>query len=229
MKNIKEIMDKLKKNEIFNDVEDYKVEKIISELRHISKTYSKDQIIANEGDICTGVGLIVDGVIEIQKIYSSGKHIVVKRMEEGEVFGEAIMYSEDNEYPATIIAASDCRISYINKEDIIKLCLNEEIILRNFIILLSNKIFVLNRKIKTISFKSIRQKVINFILEQVKSQKTTEIKLKLTKEQISSLLGIPRPSLSRELMKLRDDGIIEFDRSNIKVIRIEDLEEELLE
>lgn len=229
MKKINEIIHEIKKNEFFRDVEDEKVEKIISDLRHISKTYSKDQIIASEGDICTSLGLVIDGVIEIQRIYSSGKHIVLKRMEEGEVFGEAIMYSERNEYPATIIAASDCRISYINKEDIIKLCLNEEIILKNFITLLSNKIFVLNRKIKTISFKSIRQKVVNFILEQVKSQKTTEIKLKLTKEQISSLLGIPRPSLSRELMKLRDDEIIEFNRNIIRVINIEALEEELLE
>lgn len=229
MEKVNDIIYKIKKNEFFNHMDDERVERIISDLRHISKTYSKDQVIANEGDTCTSLGLVIDGVVEIQRIYSSGKHIVLKRMEEGEVFGEAIMYSERNEYPATIIAASDCRISYINKEDIIKLCLKDEIILKNFITLLSNKIFVLNRKIKTISFKSIRQKVINFILEQIRMQKTTEIKLKLTKEKISSLLGIPRPSLSRELMKLRDDGIIEFDRNIIKVLNIEALEEELLE
>ena len=229
MEKFNDIIYKIKKNEFFNDMDDERLERIISDLRHISKTYSKDQVIANEGDTCTSLGLVIDGVVEIQRIYSSGKHIVLKRMEEGEVFGEAIMYSERNEYPATIIASSACRISYINKEDIIKLCLKDEIILKNFITLLSNKIFVLNRKIKTISFKSIRQKVINFILEQIRMQKTTEIKLKLTKEKISSLLGIPRPSLSRELMKLRDDGIIEFDRNIIKVLNIEALEEELLE
>lgn len=115
------------------------------------------------------------------------------------------------------------------KEDIIKLCLNEEIILKNFITLLSNKIFILNRKIKTISFKTIRQKVVNFILEQSKSQNNKTVILKISKEQIASLLGIPRPSLSRELMKLRDDGLIEFDRNKISIINIERLEEELLE
>lgn len=117
----------------------------------------------------------------------------------------------------------------MKKEDIIKLCLNEEIILKNFITLLSNKIFILNRKIKTISFKTIRQKVVNFILEQSKSQNNKTVILKISKEQIASLLGIPRPSLSRELMKLRDDGLIEFDRNKISIINIERLEEELLE
>ena len=36
--------------------------------------------------------------------------------------------------------------------------------------------------------------------------------LKANKEQISALIGIPRPSLSRELMKLRDEGIIDFNQ-----------------
>ena len=117
----------------------------------------------------------------------------------------------------------------MKEDDIIHLCLKDEMILKNFITLLSNKIFVLNRKIKMISFKTVREKVINFIFEQVKKQKSSTIKLKINKEQIAALLGIPRPSLSRELMKLRDDGFIEFDRNTIKVLDIEALEEELLE
>lgn len=229
MKNMNEIMEKIKKNEFFNGIDDSKVEKIILELRHISKKYSKWQIIANEGEECNSLGLVIEGTIEIQRIYSSGKHIVLKRMEAGEVFGEAIIFSKRNEYPATIISSSDSVVSYLKKEDIIKLCLNEEIILKNFITLLSDKIFVLNRKIKTISFRSVKQKVINFILEQINEQKSTVVKLKLSKEQIASLLGIPRPSFSRELMKLRDDGLIEFDRNMIKVVDLESLEEELLE
>lgn len=223
------VIEKIKKNEFFNGIDNDRAEKIISDLRHISKKYSKGQIIANEGEECNSLGLVIEGTIEVQRIYSSGKHIVLKRMESGEVFGEAIIFSKRNEYPATIIASSDSLISYLKKEDIIALCINEEIILKNFITLLSDKIFVLNRKIKTISFKSIRQKVVNFILEQVKEQESNIIKLKLNKENIASLLGIPRPSLSRALMKLRDDGIIEFDRNLIKVLHLQRLEEELLE
>ena len=224
-----DIIEKIKNNDFFKNMQDEKVVEIVSKLRQVSKKYSKGQIVASEGDECNSLGLVIDGKIEIQRIYSSGKCLVLKQMEAGEVFGEAIIFSKKNEYPATITASTECEISYIKKEDIIKLCLNEEAVLKNFIMLLSDKIFVLNRKIKTISFKSVRQKVVNFILEQTKEQKNTVIKLKLSKEQIASLLGIPRPSFSRELMKLRDDRLIEFDRNIIKVIDLERLEEELLE
>ena len=229
MKKVNKIIERLKENELFKEVNDINIETTISELNILTKNYSKDQIVANEGELCNSLGLVIDGVVEVQRIYSSGKQIVLKRLGPGEVFGEAIIFSNKNEYPATIISSSDSAISYLKKEDIIKLCLKDEIILKNFITLLSNKIFVLNRKIKDISFKSMRQKVINFIFEQVKEQNNNTIKLNLSKEQIASLLGVPRPSLSRELMKLRDDGFIEFDRNIIKVLDIELLEEELLE
>ena len=229
MEKVNKVIEKLKNNQFFRGVSDSRIEEILLELKYVSKTYSKDQVIANEGEICNSLGLVIDGIVEIQRIYSSGKHIVLKRMGPGEVFGEALIFSNKNEYPATIISSSDSIISYLKEDDIIHLCLKDEMILKNFITLLSNKIFVLNRKIKMISFKTVREKVINFIFEQVKKQKSSTIKLKINKEQIAALLGIPRPSLSRELMKLRDDGFIEFDRNTIKVLDIEALEEELLE
>ena len=99
--------------------------------------------------------------------------------------------------------------------------------MENFISLLSDKVFILNSKIKSISFKSLRQKVINYILNEIKDQKSNSIILNNTKEEIASLLGIPRPSLSRELISLRDLGYIEFDRKIIRVLDVESLEEEL--
>ena len=122
---------------------------------------------------------------------------------------------------------SECKVLFINKSDVLKICSNEEKILENFVSLLSDKVFILNSKIKSISFKSIRQKVINYILNEVKKQKDNSIILKNTKEEIAALLGIPRPSLSRELINLRDMNYIEFNRKKITILDIESLEEEL--
>ncbi|MDU4939526.1 MAG: helix-turn-helix domain-containing protein, partial [Clostridium sp.] len=88
-------------------------------------------------------------------------------------------------------------------------------------------VFMLNNKVKSLAFKSVREKVINFILELQKSQQNDLVKLKSSKEDIASYLGIPRPSLSRELIKLREDKLIEFDRSSINILNLEALEEEL--
>ena len=123
------------------------------------------------------------------------------------------------------MANSNCIVGYLNKEEIIKLFSLNDIILENFLMLLSDKVIVLNNKIKSISLKNIKQKVADYILQEYKSQKQLIVNLKMNKEEIANFIGIPRPSLSRELIKLRKEKIIDFDRNNITILDIEKLEE----
>ena len=217
----------IKENQLFVGVSDENIKNVLKEIKYYIKTYKKGEIIANEDDECRSLSLVLSGKVEIQRLYSNGKYIVLNRLFEGDVFGEALVFSKSKTYPATVIALSECTVLFINKMDVLKICSNEEKILENFISLLSDKVFILNSKIKSISFKSIRQKVINYILNEVKEQKSSTIILKNTKEEIASLLGIPRPSLSRELISLRDMNYIKFNRKEIIILDREGLEEEL--
>ncbi|MBS4956070.1 MAG: Crp/Fnr family transcriptional regulator [Clostridium sp.] len=224
---MEEIIKTIKKNQLFIGLSDESIKNVLKEIKYYIKTYSKGEIIANEDDECRSLSLVLAGTVEIQRLYSNGKYIVLSRIFEGDVFGEALVFSKSKTYPATVIALSECKVLFINKSDVLKICSNEEKILENFVSLLSDKVFILNSKIKSISFKSIRQKVINYILNEVKKQKDNSIILKNTKEEIAALLGIPRPSLSRELINLRDMNYIEFNRKKITILDIESLEEEL--
>jgi CRP-like cAMP-binding protein len=226
---MKDIINKLEENNFFNNLNHEEIQKLISNIGYSVKAYKKGEIIANEEDECNSLGFVLEGAVEIQRIYLSGKQIIVKRLSNGDVFGEALIFSKKSNYPSTVVAFSECNILYISKSDILKLCTMDERVLGNFMSVLSNKILMLNSKIKSIAFKSIKHKVINFILEQAKKQKSETIKLKESKEEIASAMGIPRPSLSRELMNLRDLNYIEFDRNVIKILNIEEMEEELFD
>lgn len=224
---MEEIIKTIKKNQLFIGLSDESIRNVLKEIKYYIKTYSKGEIIAHEDDECKSLALVLFGTVEIQRLYSNGKYIVLSRLLQGDVFGEALVFSKSKTYPATVIALNECKVLFINKEDVLKICSYEEKVLENFISLLSDKVFILNSKIKSISFKSLRQKVINYILNEIKEQKSNSIILNNTKEEIASLLGIPRPSLSRELISLRDLGYIEFDRKIIRVLDVESLEEEL--
>lgn len=224
---MKDLTSKLIKNNLFKNLSEEEITSIIIYQNYIVKSYKKGNVIVCEDDECSSLGIILDGVIEIQKIYLSGKYIVLKRLTNNQVFGEALIFSNKNTYPATIVAIEECNILYIKRQTIINLCLENEKLLENFMQILSNKILMLNSKIKKISFKSVRHKVINLIIELSRKQESMYITLKESKKEIASNLGIPRPSFSRELMKLRDDGYIDFDKNIIKILDVEKLEEEL--
>ena len=210
----------IKKNQLFSGVSEENIKNISKDIKYYIKTYNKGEIIAHEDDECRSLSLVLSGVVEIQRLYLNGKYIVLNRLNEGDVFGEALVFSKARTYPATVISLNESKVLFIDKSDILKILTKEEKVLENFISLLSNKVFILNSKIKSISFKSVRQKVIGYILNEVKEQKSNSIMLKNTKEEIAALL-------SRELINLRNLGYIKFDRKKITVLDIESLEEEL--
>lgn len=197
---------------------------ILSRLNYSIESFDKGEIIAQEDDKCNSIGLVLEGAVNIERIYPSGKAIVMKKMLPGDVFGEALIFSKTTTYPATVIAYSNCIIAYLNKVELLKLFSLDNRIFENFMMLLSDKILMLNNKIKSISLKTVKQKVVDYILEEYNLQKNLNISLKLSKEEIAELIGIPRPSLSRALMNLREENLIEFDRNKITIIDIERLE-----
>ena len=214
----------LRNNDLFKGLDIEEIEDILKNISFTKIKYRKGEILAHEGEVCTSLGVILEGTIEMQRIYCNGKYIVIKKLSKGEVFGEALIFSEKSFYPLTVLAVNDCLIMYIKKEEILSLCFQNKKILENFISLLSNKVLMLNKKIKNISFKSIKEKVSNYILEESIIQNTDTISLNESKEDIAAKLGIPRPSFSRELMRLKTLGIIDFNRRFIKIINKDELE-----
>ena len=217
----------LNNNFLFKGISSKEIERIFSYIKYSEVSYSKGQILFQEGDICENIGIIEEGIIQLERIYSSGKSIVLAKLSDGDVFGEALVISSKSFYPATVTAKSECKILFINKKEIIKICSDNEKILENFITLLSDKVILLNNKVKSATLKSVKHKVVDYILG--KRQECNRIILNESKEEIAAYLGIPRPSLSRELINLRDENIIEFDRKSITIIDIDKLEEKLFD
>ena len=147
----------IKKNQLFSGVNEENIKNISKDIKYYIKTYNKGEIIAHEDDECRSLSLVLSGVVEIQRLYLNGKYIVLNRLNEGDVFGEALVFSKARTYPATVISLNESKVLFIDKSDILKIFTKEEKVLENFISLLSNKVFILNSKIKSISFKSVRQ------------------------------------------------------------------------
>lgn len=210
-----------------NKSEEYLLD-LFKDSNYIIKSYSKNDIIAIEGDTCTSIGLILDGNIDIKRMLGT-KVIHVSSFGKGHIFGEVIAFSDVNLYPATVMSSTQSKIMFISKDNFIKFCTSHEDFLGMFLNDLSNKIFVLNKSITNLTFSSVRQKICNFLITEYKLQNSENIKLKITKEKISESLGITRPSLSRELINMKDMGLIDYSRSHIKILDLEEIENILTE
>ena len=67
--------------------------------------------------------------------------------------------------------------------------------------------------------KTIRECILNYLAHESKLQNSNQIQLGITKKELADRIGVQRTSLSRELSKMRDEGIIDYDRNSIKLIK----------
>ncbi|MBI6872605.1 Crp/Fnr family transcriptional regulator [Clostridium aciditolerans] len=222
---MKDLISILKQCILMKSFSEDDIEELLKNINYSVNSYSKGEIIALEGSNCSSIGIVLSGSVEVQKIYASGKTVTISKLNEGHIFGEVIIFSNRSTYPATIASPENSKVMFISKENILKLSSINSKFLNNFMTLLSNKILMLNNKLRNISYQTIRQKIASYILEEYESQQKLTIKLSCTKKEMAEQLGIPRPSLSRELINMKDEGIIDFVKNTITILDLELLEE----
>mgnify|MGYP000412775938 CR=1 FL=1 len=193
---------------------------ILPYLKGSLKLYSRDQIIAFEEDPCQAIGVVIEGSIHIQRIFPSGKSITIETLRPGDSFGEALLFANQGVYPATLIAPEDCQVLFIPKEEVLLLLEKSAAFRANMLRSLSNRILLLNRRIKGLTLGTVRQKVANYLLEEWARQKRTQLVMTWARHELADALGIPRPSLSRELIAMREEGWIHFDRKTITILNL---------
>jgi len=199
----------------------------------------KGEIVESEGDECRHIGVLLQGKLALQRYASSGEFVTLSLMEEGDMFGEDLLFGQNNHFPVSIESVTNSRILYIPKTVMIPMLKKNYFLNQNFIKLLSDKAYEQNERIALLSQKTLRQKIAFYLLDQYKKNRArvsagagnsgAMVELPVSKEIISKLLAMPRPSFSRELINMEKDGLIKVDGRNIYLLDIDELEQGALE
>jgi CRP-like cAMP-binding protein len=187
------------------------------------KKYTKSSVVYLQNERCKSLDIILEGEVFVQKIDSEGNTLTIYNFVSGDVIGENLLFSNRNNYPMTIIAKYNSTILHVKKELVLRLCQENIEFLNNFLQSISDKTLILTDRINALTLKSIRQSIAEFLIQEYNLQKNLKIKLSMTKKELAEKMGIQRPSLSRELNKMRRDGLITFDSKYITINNIEQL------
>ncbi|GKX31219.1 cAMP-binding protein [Vallitalea longa] len=210
---------------LFASLDNKNIESILSLTDYGITTYTRDQIISTEGEVCDKIGIVLEGNIEVKKIYPLGKSITVAKLQPNDIFGEVILFSNMKDYPSTIVSCDSSKVLYITKKDIIYIMEHYPIIMSNLLNVLSTKILTLNKKLRNLSYENMRQKIADFLLSEYKKHNSVYLELKISRKEMAELLGVTRPSLSRELALMKSHNIIDYHKSTIKINNLQLLED----
>lgn len=191
--------------------------------------YKKNEYIKNDGDKFDGIGIVVEGGVTVTKEDAAGNRVIISNIEYGNIFGEVMAFSNKNKWGATVIATKDSTIMFLAPDKIVgncpKMCFSHKTLIQNMLKIISQKAIQLNKKVEYLALKSIRMKICTYLLEQYSNWGELSFTIQLKRDDLADFLSITRPSLSRELGKMKDEGIIDFQKSSFTIMNLKLLKE----
>jgi CRP/FNR family transcriptional regulator len=173
----------------------------------------KNQILFHQGDRGYAVYLLVSGSVQLYKTTRGGKDVVIRTIKPGELFAEVILLEQDR-YPVTAVCLLKSTMLILPRHQFH--CLLEKQSFRNdFIKLLMRKQRYLAGRIEYLSTYDVERRFFLFLEEQYGRKR--RIELRVAKKNIAAAIGTTPETLSRLLLRLKDDGVIEIDGDTIKV------------
>ncbi len=189
--------------------------------------FGKDEFLFNAGDSANGFYFVQSGEVRIFRMDDQGKEVEVVRLNPGEFFGEAVVFVSDK-FPAFAQAVKNTETLFFSKKTIFQHIDKDPTIARFFISLLAKKCVILNKRIETLELKTVRQRLVQFILSQYQGQQSDVIVLNMKKVELARFIGTISETLSRNLKQMQEDNLIEVHGRSIRVKDIVKLKQELL-
>ena len=212
----------LEKCPLFQKIAPAELPDILKCLHSKVNSYKKKDIcITLAGEELSGIGVVLSGEVAVTKENAEGKRIIMAKLGAGELFGEIAAFSAKRVWPATVVTLGPGQVMFVPVEKIVESCSqhcpkHRQLII-NMLKIVSNRAIKLNRKVEYLAIKSMRGKISTFLLEQYKQKGHKKIILPLNRQELAEFLNVSRPSLSREIGRMRDEGILAFKRETIEI------------
>lgn len=215
----------LSKVELFKSMKSDDIMKMLVCLKPKISYYKKNENITIAGDDFNGIGIVLEGEVMVTKENAAGNRVIMAKQTIAQLFGEMIAYSNNDKWPATVIAVSDCTIMFIEPNKIVStcenVCISHTTLILNMLKIISTKALLLNRKVEYLAIKGMREKISTFLLEQYMKTGKTTFMISLNRNELADFLNVSRPSMSREIAKMKEEGILDYYKASFKIINME--------
>jgi len=190
-------------------------------VRTVRKLFSAGELLFSEGEPCNGLHIIARGRVRIFKTSVSGREQVLAVNGPGESIAEVPVF-DGGPYPASALAIEDAEIAFISRRDFQAYCMEHPEVALKVLQVVGVRLRRLVEIIEELSFTTIRQRLIAVLLklaqnEGRKTERGIEFLLPSTHQELANQLGTVRELISRNLMRLQAEGLLDVDARQIVV------------
>jgi len=208
----------LSQTPLFRGAAPEEIPEILEHLDHRLRSFKKNMTIYNAGDIIDSLGIVLRGSVSVENDDVWGNKSVLSVFGPGEIFAETYAAVKDQPSMVSVYAREDSEILFINVRKMLASPTEEfahtSLIVRNLLAISLRKNLALSRRIFNTSSKSIRGRLLSFLSFESAQNHSTDFYISYDRQQLADFLSVDRSALSKELGKMKEEGLIDFKKNH---------------
>ncbi len=206
---------------LFDGIKEEELNQLLYCMKGYNHSFSKGEIIILEQEKVQYIGIVLSGIVNMIKEDIWGEQTLLTYMNKGELFGENFAVQKSSNSAVTFIASTKVEVLFLPASNIIHVCPKNcsfhARLTQNMFNLLGQKSVSLINKIEICSKPTIREKILAYLSLIAQNQRSRYITVPTNRSQMAEYLGVNRSAMTRELSKMQQEGIIDFDKNTFTI------------
>lgn len=207
---------------LFSGIQSSDMEPMLQCLSYSISSFKKGDFIILEDDTVLNIGIILDGAIDMIKEDFWGNKTTLVRVKSGELFGETFACSKDATSTVSFCATCNTTVLFIPFNRVMHSCTMacsfHHRLIENMVFIIAEKNKELMLKVEVVSKRTLREKIMAYLSIQAAKQGTEYFEIPLGRVELADYLCADRSALTRELINMQNEGIIDFDRNTFRLL-----------
>ncbi len=212
----------LKQTQLFAGVGEDEIDAMIGCLQARIRTYQKGEYVFRQGEHVNHICVLVEGSLHIQSDDYWGHHSIVNVIDVGGMFGEAYVAPDSGALLNDVVAIQESAVILLDVRRILTVCSSackfHTMVVQNLFFAISEQNRKLVQKLNHMSNRSTREKLMSYLSAEAKRQKSSKFTIPLNRQQLADYLSVDRSAMSNELCKMRDEGLLTFEKSRFSLL-----------
>ena len=185
--------------------------------------FKKDQVIYSQGANSNFTYLILKGIVKLHQLDKNGKELTTKLNKVGDLFGYT-SFTENITYQETATTIMESKLVGVSKQELKSILDKNHGVTLELIQLLTEDLSDLKEHLVHMAYSNVNKKTASTILMFVEKLYCAPEKIiNISRNDLASVAGIATESLIRTLSSFKNQGIIEIEGRNIKILDLQRL------
>ena len=212
----------LKKTALFRGTTEAELPTLLGCIAPSYRDFGKNEMILHQGEDITSIGMVLSGRVQIIEEDFWGNRNIIADVWPGEVFGESYAFLPGELLRVSAIADEPSAVMMIDARHMLEICSSacrfHTRLVQNLLAESAKKNLALTRKLSHMSKRNTREKLLSYLSSQSLSAGSDVFEIPFNRQQLADYLCVDRSAMSNELCKMRDEGLLTFDRSSFRLM-----------